>query len=100
MAGEHYRWAFFLKICFTAVSIAAGYKGGEIIPSLSIGASFGSFLASCVHLDPSLAAAVGMGSVFCGVTNCPITSLLIAFELFGFSGAPYFLVTIAVCYMM
>ena len=100
MAGEHYRWAFFLKICFTAVSIAAGYKGGEIIPSLSIGASFGSFLASCVHLDPSLAAAVGMGSVFCGVTNCPITSLLLCFELFGMEAAPYFLVAISLSYVV
>ena len=100
MAGEHYRWAFLMKICFTSISIAAGYKGGEIIPSLSIGAAFGSFLASCFGLDPSLAAAVGMGSVFCGVTNCPITSLLLCFELFGLEASPYFLVSIALSYVV
>ena len=31
---------------------------------------------------------------FGGVTNCPLTSLLISFELFGMGGAPYFLLVI------
>ena len=100
MRGEHYRFAFLLKIFFTSISIAAGYKGGEIIPSLFIGASFGSLIASLIGLDPSLAAAVGMGSVFCGVTNCPITSLLLCFELFGMEAAPYFLISIALSYVV
>lgn len=41
-----------------------------------------------------------MAAIFCGVTNSPITSLLIAFELFGFEGMPYYLVTVAVSYMV
>ena len=48
----------------------------------------------------TLMAACGMVGVFCGVTNCPVTSLLIAFELFGFEGMPYYLITIAVSYML
>lgn len=44
--------------------------------------------------------AVGMSAVFCGVTNCPITSLLISFELFGYDGMPYFLLAIAFSYML
>lgn len=51
-------------------------------------------------LPVSLVAACGMVGLFCGVTNSPLTSLLIAFELFGFEGMPYFLVTIAVSYML
>ena len=40
-----------------------------------------------------------MAAVFCGVTNCPISSLLICFELFGYEGMPYFLLTIAFSYL-
>ncbi len=100
IAGDVRPWQFLLKILFTVVSIAAGYKGGEIIPSLFIGASFGSLCAGVFGLDPSLAAAVGMGSVFCGVTNCPITSLLLCFELFGSDAAAYFLISISLSYVV
>ena len=100
LVGEHYRLAFLWKILFTSVSIASGYKGGEIIPSLSIGASFGSLLATLCGLDPALAASVGMGSVFCGVTNCPISSLLLCFELFGMEAAPYFIISISLSYVV
>lgn len=47
-----------------------------------------------------MCAAVGMTAVFCGVTNCPITSMLIAFELFGYEAVPYFLIAISVSYLM
>lgn len=33
--------AFLLKIIFTACTLGAGYKGGEIVPSFFIGAAFG-----------------------------------------------------------
>ena len=49
--------------------------------------------------EPALCAAIGMGTVFCGVTNCPVTSLLICCELFGFDGSLYFLLACAVAYM-
>ncbi len=100
LKGDHYAFAFLWKIIFTSLSIAAGYKGGEIVPSLFIGASFGSLLASLMGLDTSLAAAVGMGSVFCGVTNCPITSLLLCFEMFGMEASPYFIISISLSYVV
>jgi len=91
---------FLLKIIFTALTLGAGFKGGEIVPSFSIGAAFGCVAASFLGLPVSLVAACGMVGVFCGVTNCPITSLLISFELFGFEGMPYYLTTVAVSYML
>ena len=81
-------YAFLLKILFTAVTLSAGFKGGEIVPSFFIG------------FCPALCTAAGMGAVFCGVTNCPITSLLICFELFGFEGMPYFLLSVSLGYML
>ena len=78
--------AFLLKIIFTALTLGAGFKGGEIVPSFFIGATFGCLFGNLTGFEPSLCTAVGMISLFCGVTNCPITSLLISFELFGYDG--------------
>lgn len=75
--------AFILKIVFTAITIAAGFKGGEIVPTFFIGATFGSVAGGFLGIDPSLGAAIGMAAMFCGVTNCPIASMLLAVELFG-----------------
>lgn len=92
--------AFLLKILFTALTIGAGYKGGEIVPTFFVGATFGCLLGQLIGFHPSLCAAVGMISLFCGVTNCPISSLLISFELFGYDGMPYYLITVALSYML
>lgn len=75
--------AFLLKILFTAVTLGAGFKGGEIVPSFFVGATFGCTAAPLLGLSPSFGAGLGMVCVFCGVTNCPMTSLLLALELFA-----------------
>jgi len=93
-------YSFALKMLFTAVTLGAGFKGGEIVPSFTIGAALGCVCAPLLGLPMELVAACGMAGLFCGVTNSPITALLIAFELFGFAGMPYFLVTVAVSYML
>jgi len=93
-------YAFFLKMVFTALTLGAGFKGGEIVPSFTIGAAFGCVAASLMGLPVELVAACGMVGVFCGVTNSPVTSLFVAFELFGFDAMPFYLVTIAVSYMV
>lgn len=98
--GSAIPYAFLLKILFTAITISAGFKGGEIIPTLFIGATFGCFVGGLIGLPPTLGAAVGMVALFCGVTNCPITSLLISFELFGFADSYYYLIAIATSYML
>ena len=90
--------AFILKILFTALTLGAGYKGGEIVPALYIGATFGCLYSQLFGFNPALCAAVGMGALFCGVTNCPISSLFICFELFGFKGMPYYLLAVAFSY--
>lgn len=90
---------FILKMIFTAVTIGAGYKGGEIVPSFCIGAAFGCLFGNLIGFSPTLCTAAGMAAVFCGVTNCPISSLLVSFELFGYAGMPYFLLAVALSYM-
>ncbi len=100
IAGDVRPEAFLLKIVFTALTLEAGFKGGEIVPSFFIGATFGCLFGQLAGISPSLCAGVGMISVFCGVTNCPITSILIAFELFGYEAVPYFLLAVSVSYLM
>lgn len=92
--------AFFLKIIFTALTLAAGFKGGEIVPAFFCGATFGCFYGSLLGLPASFAAAAGMVSVFCGVTNCPLTSILLSYELFGGAGLPLYALCCAVSYML
>lgn len=99
--GEAAPWyAFAFKMLFTALTLGAGFKGGEIVPTFTVGAALGSCVARLLGLPMELVAACGMVGLFCGVTNSPITSLLIAFELFGFEGMPYYLTTVAVSYML
>lgn len=92
--------AFLLKMIFTALTLGAGYKGGEIVPTFFTGAAFGCLFGNLLGFSPTLCTAVGMSSMFCGVTNCPISSLLISFELFGYEGMPYFLLAVAFSYML
>ena len=98
LKGEAPYYAFLLKMIFTALTLGAGYKGGEIVPALYVGATFGCLYARVFGFDPALCAATGMGALFCGVTNCPISSLFICFELFGFKGMPYYLLAVALSY--
>lgn len=96
--GEVDQLSFFWKMILTVLTMKIGFRGGEIVPSFCIGATFGCVFGSISGLSPSLCAAAGMVAVFCGVTNCPITSALIAFELFGFEGASFYLIAVAVSY--
>lgn len=91
---------FILKMIFTCLTLCVGFKGGEIVPSLFIGATLGSAMSVVLNLPPNLCAACGMVGVFCAVTNSPISSILIALELFGFAGMPYYCITIAVSYLL
>lgn len=96
--GKTEPFAFFWKIVLTAITMKAGFKGGEIVPSFFVGATLGCSLGNLLGLSPSLCAAAGMAAVFCGVTNCPITSILIAFELFGFEGVSFYLIAVSISY--
>ena len=108
IGGQARPEAFLLKMLFTTITLGAGFKGGEIVPVFFTGATFGCTVAPLLGLHPSFGAGLGLVSVFCGVTNCPLTSLLLALELFAgdsfglFTGQSLvlFAVSIAVSYML
>ena len=100
MEGDVRYEAFLVKMLFTAVTLGAGFKGGEIVPTLCVGAAFGAAVGLLLGVSPSLCAACGMAALFVGVTNCPIASALLAFEMFGFEAMPYFSIIIAVSFTL
>lgn len=100
VAGTARPEAFALKILFTALTLGAGYKGGEVVPVLFVGATFGCVAGPLLGLPASFAAALGMTALFCGVTNCPIASLLLSYELFGGAGLAYYALCCAASYML
>lgn len=100
MEGEAAPPAFLFKMLLTALAIGCGFKGGEIVPTFFIGATLGCFMGKLLGLEPSMAAAVCMIGMFCCVTNCPLSSVLIAFELFGYEAVPYFLICNSIGYLM
>lgn len=99
-AGNAPGFAFLIKIIFTAITLGVGFKGGEIVPTLCIGATFGCLFGTLAGVSPSLCAAVGMISVFCAVTNCPLASLILGFELVGFEYAEFFIIGIALSFAL
>ena len=86
---------FLLKMLFTAVTLAAGFKGGEIVPTFCIGATFGCLMGGLLGLDPGISAALGLVGLFCCATNSPVTSIILSIEMFG-SGNLYLFVLVCV----
>lgn len=100
MAGNVKPFAFILKIIFTVVTIGAGFKGGEIVPTFFIGSTFGCVMGGLLGLDPGFGAAIGFVALFCGVVNCPVASIMLALEVFGAQSIIIFAIVCGVSYMM
>ena len=98
--GHAKYYDFILKMIFTAVTMAIGFKGGESVPTLFIGSTFGCAIGAHLGLDPTFGAAVGIVAVFCGVVNCPIASILLSIELFGGEGTAFYVVAVCISYML
>ena len=87
-----------LKLVFTAVTLAVGFKGGEMVPTFFIGATFGCIAAPLLGIPAGFGAALGLIGVFCGATNSIIPSLFLGIELFHGVGVVYFAIVCAAAY--
>lgn len=97
--GEVRPYDFILKAIFTAITIGCGFKGGEIVPTFFIGATFGYTVSEYLLIDPHLGAALGMIGMFCCVINSPIASLILGIEIFGAANLIPMAIIIAFCYV-
>lgn len=91
--------AFLLKIFFTAITVAGGFKGGEIVPAFFVGSTFGCVFGEFFGLS-ELGAAIGFIALFCGITNCPIASIFLGIEIFGAENLMVFAITCALSYII
>lgn len=98
--GEAKPEAFILKLIFTALTLGAGFKGGEIVPAFFVGSTFGNVISKLIGLNPSFGTGVGLVAMFCGVTNCPITSIFMSVELFGSDGLIFFALACSISYLL
>lgn len=89
-----------LKLVMTALTLGAGFQGGEVTPLFGIGASLGGWLGTVVGADPSFAAALGMIGVFGAALNVPLTTIMLGIDLFGGQAAPYFVIVSFVSYLV
>jgi CIC family chloride channel protein len=82
--------AFGAKAIGFVVAVGCGVVGGTFAPSLFIGSSLGATIGHAAaialphaHIDPGAYALVGMGAFFAGFLRCPISAVLIVFEVTG-----------------
>ena len=98
--GKALPWDFLCKIFLTALTLSCGFKGGEVVPSFFVGATFGCVFGPLLGLPAGFAAAVGLVSIFCGATNALIPSILLGFELFSGAGLELIALGCGICYML
>lgn len=98
--GQALPAAFLLKILFTAVTLSCGFKGGEIVPTFFVGASFGCVVGPLLGIPAQFAASVALVAMFCGGVNCPLASVILAVELFGSDNIIYFAIVCFISYML
>ena len=91
---------FLLKMLFTAITLAAGFKGGEIVPTFCIGATFGCVLGGLLGLDAGLCGALGLVGLFCCATNSPFASIVLSIEMFGGANLHLFALVCVICFVL
>jgi len=90
--------AWIWKLAFTVVTLAAGFKGGEVSPLFFIGAALGNTLAIVLGAPVDLFAALGFVAIFAGATNTPLASTLLGMELFGAGNGLYLATACIIAY--
>ena len=93
-------YSFILKMLFTALTLAAGFKGGEIVPTFCIGATFGCLAGGLLGLDAGFAGALGLVGLFCCATNSPVAAIILSVEMFGSRNLGMFALICMVCFVL
>ncbi|WP_184548443.1 voltage-gated chloride channel family protein [Mucilaginibacter sp. FT3.2] len=91
-------WSWLWKTIYTTVTLATGFKGGEVTPLFYIGATLGNTLSTLMDAPVSLFAALGFIAVFAGATNTPLACTFMGIELFGGQYALFFAVACFTAY--
>jgi H+/Cl- antiporter ClcA len=93
-------YAFALKLVFTAITLGAGFLGGEVTPLFFVGATLGSVLARLLGIPLALGAGVGLAAVFAASANTPLALSIMAMELLGAPVFPHVVIVCVVAYLL
>ena len=93
-------YAFALKLLFTAVTLGAGFLGGEVTPLFFVGAALGSVLARLLGIPIALGAGVGLAAVFAASSNTPLALSIMAMELLGAPVFPHVVIVCVLAYLL
>ena len=93
-------YAFALKLVFTAITLGAGFLGGEVTPLFFIGAALGGVLAPALGIPRELGAGVGLAAVFAAASNTPLALSIMAVELLGANILPHVVIVAVVAYLI
>ena len=99
-AGETTPLDAVCKLVMTALTLGAGFQGGEVTPLFGIGAALGGWLGGICGVAPSFMAALGMVGLFGSALNVPITTIMLGIDLFGGHAALYFVIVSFVGYLI
>jgi H+/Cl- antiporter ClcA len=91
-------FSWWWKLLFTALTLACGFKGGEVTPLFFIGAALGHTLAGPLGAPVDLFAGLGFIAVFGAAANTPMACTIMGAELFGTPYLVYFAVGCFVAY--
>ena len=80
-------WTWGWKLCLTAVTLAAGFRGGEFTPLCFMGASLGNLVAQLSHAPTPFTVAMAMVTTIAAATRAPLAVSVMAIELFGWQHA-------------
>ena len=92
-------YAFMLKAVLVFLSIAAGFVGGEVVPLLVTGSTFGFAFASVFGLETGPYAVLGAIGMLTGGTNLPLVCFALGLELFGYGEPALLFMTVAIAYL-
>lgn len=92
-------YAPIFKLLLTALTIGAGFMGGEVIPILVIGATFGSLFASFLSIPVSTLSMFGAIGMLSGSTKLPIACFVLGLELFGFGNSLSLFLVCSIAYI-
>jgi H+/Cl- antiporter ClcA len=90
-------WA---KLLFTALTLGAGFLGGEVTPLFFVGAALGNVLAQTLGLPLDLGAGVGLAAVFAAASNTPLALTVMAMELLGPNVFPHVFIVSGLAYFV
>lgn len=93
-------YVFALKLVFTAITLSAGFLGGEVTPLFFVGSALGSFLAGVLGIPIQMGAGVGLAAVFAAASNTPIALSVMAAELLGVHALPHVLIVCVLAYVL